>query len=259
MCASLSIFRSTIGFANLRPLQASPAALIEHSKARDEERLRDESQPQVAENALKAQPVLANRSHPATTNKPTSGQRTPSLIRLGRLCAADEVAQAEQRLRAYIASKYQPKRKAQDVEAIPIADVLLIYLDSELARLRDRFKVDEPGEDAIPDIRKFKMRIGRLNDWWGAKVLAEVDGEQCRLYARHRGNKGGARRDLEDLRAAINYHLAEGYHRGLVKVTLPEKGRPRDAWFTREEAARLIHVCRRYREVQTASRGELKG
>lgn len=103
------------------------------------------------------------------------------------------------------------------------------------------------------------MRIGRLNDWWGMKVLSDVDGEQCRLYVRHRGNKGGARRDLEDLRAAINHHLAEGYHRGLVKVTLPEKGRPRDAWFTREEAARLIHVCRRYREVQTASRGELKG
>jgi integrase len=178
---------------------------------------------------------------------------------VGTGCAEDEVAKAEQKLKQYITSKYEPKKKAQDIEAIPIADALLIYLDAELAKLSDRFKVNEANEDSIPDIRKFKMRIGRLNDWWGAKTLSEVDGEQCRLYARDRGNKGGSRRDLEDLRAAIGYHSAEGYHRGVVKVTLPEKGRPRDAWFTREEAARLIHICRRYREVQTASRGEQKG
>jgi integrase len=174
-------------------------------------------------------------------------------------CAENEVAEAEQKLKAYITSKYEPKKKAQDIEAIPVADVLLIYLDAELARLRDRFKVSEANEDSIPDVRKFKMRIGRLNDWWGAKTLSEIDGEQCRMYARDRGKKGGARRDLEDLRAAINYHAAEGYHRGIVKVTLPEKGRPRDAWFTRKEAARLIHLCRKYREVQTASRGPNKG
>ena len=69
-------------------------------------------------------------------------------------------------------------------------------------------------EDTIPGIRKFKKRIGRLNDWWGAKMLADVDGEQCRKYVKERGNKGGSRRDLEDLRAAINHHAAEGYHRG---------------------------------------------
>jgi hypothetical protein len=36
-------------------------------------------------------------------------------------CAADEVAAAEQKLKDYIASKYSPKRKAQDIEAIPMA------------------------------------------------------------------------------------------------------------------------------------------
>lgn len=90
-------------------------------------------------------------------------------------CAESKVAQAEQKLREYIASKYEPKKKAQDIEAIPVADALLIYLDAELSRLRDRFKVDEANEDSIADVRKFKMRIGRLNDWWGIKVLSDVD------------------------------------------------------------------------------------
>ncbi|PIT06402.1 integrase [Bradyrhizobium nitroreducens] len=134
-----------------------------------------------------------------------------------------------------------------------------MYLDAELAKLRDRFKVTEENEDSIPGIRKFKKRIGRLNDWWGAKMLAEVDGEQCRQYAKERGNKGGSRRDLEDLRAAINHHSAEGYHRGLVKITLPAKGEPRDKWLTRSDAAKLIWTCWRYREIQKMSRGPMKG
>jgi hypothetical protein len=40
----------------------------------------------------------------------------------------------------------------------------------------------------------------------------------------------GARRDLEDLRAAIEHHAKEGLHRGLVRVTLPPKGPARDRW-----------------------------
>ncbi|WP_050401036.1 site-specific integrase [Bradyrhizobium embrapense] len=174
-------------------------------------------------------------------------------------CASDEITAAEQKLKDYIASKYTPKRKAQDIESIPIGDVLSIYLDAELAKLRDRFKVTEDDDDTIPGIRKFKKRIGRLNDWWGAKMLAEVDGEQCRRYAKERGNKGGSRRDLEDLRAAINHHSAEGYHRGIVKITLPAKGEPRDKWLTRSDAAKLIWTCWRYREMQKMSRGPLKG
>lgn len=178
---------------------------------------------------------------------------------IGTGCASAEIAAAEQALKDYIASKYIPKRKAQDIESIPIGDVLSIYLDAELARLRDRFNVTRDDEETIPGIRKFKNRIGRLNDWWGAKMLADVDGEQCRQFARERGKKGGARRDLEDLRAAINHHSAEGYHRGIVKITLPAKGEPRDRWLTRSDAAKLIWTCWRYREMQRMSRGPLKG
>jgi hypothetical protein len=67
-----------------------------------------------------------------------------------------------------------------------------------------------------------------------------------------------ARRDLEDLRAAINHHTAEGFHRGMVRVILPAKGAPRDRWLTRDEAAKLLWTCWRRREVQVRDRGEQK-
>lgn len=70
-------------------------------------------------------------------------------------------------------------------------------------------------------------------------MLSEVTGETSRAYQRSRGNKGGARRDLEDLRAAIGHHASEGLHRGIVKVTLPKKGEARDRWLTRSEDATL--------------------
>ncbi|WP_275199193.1 hypothetical protein [Bradyrhizobium sp. CSA207] len=64
-------------------------------------------------------------------------------------------------------------------------------MDGPLDKLCGRFNVDSESEDTIPDIRKFKKRIGRLNEWWGAKMLGEVNGEACRAYAKNRGKKGG--------------------------------------------------------------------
>src|SRR5690606_28312386 len=102
-------------------------------------------------------------------------------------------------------------------------------------------------------------RIERLNAWWGDKRLSEVNGQTCREYARERGSPGGARRDMEDLRAAINHHAKEGLHRGIVRVSLPEKGSPRQRWLTRSEAAKLLWAAWTYRETQTRHRGEATG
>ena len=59
------------------------------------------------------------------------------------------------------------------IDDIPIADVLSIYLDAQLDKLRSRFNVDSYGEDTIPAIRKFKKRIERLTNG-GAKMLGEA-------------------------------------------------------------------------------------
>lgn len=154
-------------------------------------------------------------------------------------CLEREVAAAERKLEEYLSSKYQPTRKEQDIDTIAVADVLLIFVDDR----PDSFTNDADG-------RRLTKRIDRLNAFFGRMKLSEINGETCRGYQRHRGNTGGARRDLEDLRSAINHHAAEGLHRGIVRVTLPKKGLPKDRWLTRSEAARLIWHCWRAREVQ---------
>ncbi|MGJ5022354.1 tyrosine-type recombinase/integrase [Bradyrhizobium oligotrophicum] len=167
---------------------------------------------------------------------------------VGTGCAEYEVERAERALRDYIAVKYQPKRKEQDIESIPIADVLSIFIDD-----RPDLYVDNP------DKKKYLGRMKRLRDFWGPLMLSDVTKSKCNEYAKSRGNHGGARRDLEDLRSAISHHAEEGFHRGVVKVKLPKKGLPRDRWLTRDEAANLIWTCWRAREIQTVHRGPLKG
>ena len=161
-------------------------------------------------------------------------------------CFAGEAERAEQKLAEYIAAKYKTPRRERDLEAISVADVLSIYADDCAPK----------GEAAR---KKFDQRIGRLNDFFGGKSLSEINGETCRAYVASRGNAGGSRRDLEDLRSAINHHAEEGFHRAIVRVTLPEKGQPRDRWLTRSEAARLLWTCWRHRELQLRHRGPDKG
>jgi integrase len=160
-------------------------------------------------------------------------------------CAEGEADRAEQVLADHISHKYHPDRRERDLDDIDIADVLSIYLDDCAERHANQ--------------QRFRARIARLNEFWGGLSLAAVTGSSCRRYVKHRGNAGGARRDLEDLRAAINHHAKEGLHRGVVRIVLPEKGPPRDRWLTRPEAARLLWTCWRTREVQTAFRGVHKG
>ncbi|CCD88701.1 putative Integrase family protein [Bradyrhizobium sp. ORS 285] len=154
-------------------------------------------------------------------------------------------AEAERALAAYISDKYKPPRKTRDVDVIDIADVLSIYHQ------------DSRGRQASPE--KFDGRIERLNDFFGGKILGEINSALCAAYVKARGNSGGARRDLEDLRAAIGHHARENLHHAMIHVTLPEKGGPRERWLTREEAARLLWTCWRAREAQTIHRGLLKG
>jgi integrase len=114
--------------------------------------------------------------------------------------------------------------------------------------------VGEPGDQF-----EIEARIGRLNEFWGGNKLSAVNAQTCAAYVKHRGRRGGARRDLETFRAAINHHAKEGFHRGVVRVSLPPKGEVRDRWLTRQEAAALIWHCWRHREKQTIHAGTSKG
>lgn len=137
--------------------------------------------------------------------------------------------------RHILKSRTIPRDRNRSVDAIKVADVIAIYM-------QDRAPQHSRPVETI-------ARCEALLDFWGDKHLSQVTGRSCRDYAVYRG-KPVARRELEDLRAAINYHRAEGLSREVVEVTLPEPGAPRDRWLTRAEAARLIWAAWRYREVQ---------
>jgi integrase len=147
-----------------------------------------------------------------------------------------ERREAEKALAGYIASKYAPARRERAISEIPIADVINVYL------------ADVAPNQARPE--KAAERCGRLLEFFCTKRLDEVTGASCRAYAEWRGSNGGARRDLQDLAAAINHHAKEGLHRALVRVALPPRGKARQRWLTRDEVARLVWVCWRNREVQ---------
>lgn len=160
-------------------------------------------------------------------------------------CAKGEIAAAEKRLAEHISSKHVATRATRSADQITVADVLSIFIDDH----RDR----QANKSA------FDGRIARLNDWWGAKPLSAIGQRTCADYAASRGSPGGARRDLEDLRAAVRYHAKKGYHREVIDVELPDKGEARDRWLTRSEVARLLWTCWRYREQQRRHRGPDKG
>jgi len=153
-------------------------------------------------------------------------------------CSAGDDRGAERALAVYLAQKHAAGITAgvRSPAAIPIADVITLYgrnIGSKHARPR------ESG-----------ARLEQLLHYFGLLTLADVNGELCRAYVRDRGSQAAARRELEELRAAINYHRREGLCSAIIEVVLPEKSNSRDRWLTRSEAARLIWAAWRYREVQ---------
>ncbi len=172
-------------------------------------------------------------------------------------CPEADSAGAEAALAAYLAEKHAPEhRRDQAVGDVLVTDVLALYAEEVV-----------PGH-ARP--AKTMQRLLQLGEWWAGKSLADVTGRSCRAYATWRqkqpwksarpdrtGNPArrvspaGVRRELEDLRAAVNYHRKEGYCRAIVDVWLPPKSQPRVVWLERDQAARLLWTCWRAREVQT--------
>jgi integrase len=170
-------------------------------------------------------------------------------------CPAQDRAGAERAVGTYLAKKYQPNRsRGRHPTEILIADVLAIYL-SDVAPRHAREN-------------ETKQRALTLDAWWSDRTLADVNGVNCRAYVDHRISQPwksakptetkksarmvtatAARRELEDLRAAINHHRREGLCSEIVSVALPEKPLGREQWLTRSEAARLLWAAWRARQI----------
>jgi integrase len=143
-------------------------------------------------------------------------------------CLEAEVIGAQEKLAEYIASQYRPQRSSRSAE-VTVSDTLLVYLE------------DKCPATARP--KETEAMIGRLNDFYGDMLLTEMKGQTHRDFADDRGNLGGARRDLEVLRAAINHYHAEETLDMVPKITLPEKGEPRQNWLSRPQVAKLLWVA----------------
>lgn len=175
-------------------------------------------------------------SHPAVYVIRESG-RGGRTISTG--CGPGDLAGAELALHKHLGIARIEATARQGARApthIFIADVLALYAREKMP-LHAR-----PKETAA--------RIKRLNTWWGTRRLSDVNGENCRTYVRSRSSPQAARRELEELRAAIYFHRKEGLCSEVVEVVLPERNPSRQRWCTRSEIARLIWAAWRYREIQ---------
>ncbi|MEO9786625.1 MAG: integrase [Aurantimonas coralicida] len=162
-------------------------------------------------------------------------------------CGAADLLGAQRALADHIARQHAgaahvPNKTA---DGTLIADVLAYYV-----------------KDAGDEIRRpqeLLARLERLLSWWGDKCLGAVNRASCKAYERDRGSRSAARRELEDLRSAVNLYIADGLCREAVKVTLPTKHKARVAHFTRSQVALMVWHCWRTRETQTIHVGARKG
>lgn len=180
---------------------------------------------------------------------------------------------AEAQLAAYIAAKWAPENepavRSGDPAAVLVAEVLAFYVQRKAPKLAG------PADTA--------SRVGVLMGWWGedqagrARTLADVKMSTCEAYIEHRtaqpwkhAKRGPAlekrvtvacaRRELEDLSAAIGFWAKEYPLHPRPIVSLPPKPEsPRDA-LTRDQAAALLKAAMGWRwSPSTATWARLGG
>lgn len=142
---------------------------------------------------------------------------------------------AEKALAAHIAEKYEPAReRGRDSASVKISDVINVYL-KDIAPTHAK-----PADTA--------RRLTVVMDGLFGKTLSDINGKLCRDYADAHGGGAAARRQLEDLRSAINHYHREGYATFAPAVVLPDKPEARQRWLTRDEAARILRAAWRMRQ-----------
>ena len=169
-------------------------------------------------------------------------------------CLENDLEGASEKLALYLARKREPVVTERRPQRLTIGDVLMVYLTAR--------------EEKVTSLSEFEARIARLNEFWGHRAVADIRGDTCRAYvqeraakARKRGNCGkftsGPRRELEDLRAAVNLYAKEYGLDVVPRVTLPEKPPERQRWLTRSEAAALLAASLRLRRKSPSHYGHL--
>lgn len=150
-------------------------------------------------------------------------------------CGASDREGAERALADHIARQFiaTPPKKGRDAADVSVAEVLAHYLTLK-------------GETATRP-KELAARAENLLAYWGDKTLDDITSATCADYARRRGTPNGARRELEDLRAACRQAIADNVTRHSVTVTLPPKAKGRVKHLDRSTLAKLIWAAYRKR------------
>lgn len=182
-------------------------------------------------------------------------------------CGPDDRAGAEEALSRHIAEKTRQETsrstRRKTAEELHIAEVLARYMEVKGTQ------VARPSE--------LGQRMQKLLEFWGNKTCDQISSVTCNDYVNFRSGKrwlsdtktsnrkprktttAGARRELEDLRAAIGLATADGILSEPVRIFLPPENPSREEWLTEDEVEKLCQIARDTREVQTIHKGQRKG
>lgn len=175
-------------------------------------------------------------------------------------CARDQITEAAHALEEHIGANRKPAVSTRDPVELEIADVLDAYQEAKKPAGFDQATKPYRGDGADQFRQHDNLidRIGDLNAFFGSRKVAEIKSQLCRdfvdwctgspnernigIAARAKGavSDQTARRQLEDLRAAIRLYHADHMLTAVPKITLPAKAESRQDFLTRPQAARLL-------------------
>jgi len=156
-------------------------------------------------------------------------------------CGPADAGGAEKALAKYLAEKHDPakeRRRASGPSVARLPDVIGLY-----------------GKERAPDQARpheVARRLAAILTHFGDIPLSSIDRSACIAYAKTRPAQA-ARRELEDLRAAINHWFGDDLVAAKINITMPEKAPRREIWHTRSEVARLVWTA--WRKSQPTPHG----
>jgi integrase len=186
-------------------------------------------------------------------------------IRTG--CGREQTDAAAHALRDHIGRSYHPAAGERDPARLKIADVLLAYEQSKRPPDYDELRTELAAKYPVtPEQRRtverhdeLVYRLQNVNGFLGSDQVSDIRKQLCGDYVdwrthapNERNDKKSvaaprrpvsdqsARRELEDLRAAINSWHADFVLTFVPVVTMPAKAEGRQRWLDRSEAARLL-------------------
>ena len=160
--------------------------------------------------------------------------------RISTGCSKDDLVGAEKQLHEYLVRKHAKEVRTgapqkTPAHEMPVADVIAAYT----LEISPRF-AEKPRQ-----LRDFKKRMETLLDFWGDKLVSEINKRSCEEFS-GRQAASTSRRMLEDLRAAVELAISdEAMEDTRVNFKLPPAPLARYRFYTRDQVAALVREAYR--------------